>query len=55
MMGISPTAQAIGVIAIQGVTTAFLDAYVKNDPIALEWLGKDASRWIKNRGEIRKK
>jgi dienelactone hydrolase len=52
---ISPTAQAIGVIAIQGVTTAFLDAYVKNDPIAREWLDKDASRWIKDRGEIRKK
>ena len=51
----SLTAHAISVSLIQGVTNAFLDAYLKNDPIAREWLEKDARRWIKDRGEIRRK
>jgi len=51
----SPTSRAIGLTAIQGVTTAFLDAYVKNDSFAQEWLDKDVSRWLGPRGEIRKK
>jgi uncharacterized membrane protein YgcG len=54
-MRFSPTNQAIDVTVIQGVTTAFLDAYLKNDPIAREWLEKDVLRWIKGRGEIKKK
>jgi hypothetical protein len=54
-MPLSPTTQAIGVTVIQGATTAFLDAYVKNDPIAREWLAKDAPRWIKDRGELKEK
>lgn len=53
--GLSPTARAIGMAAIQGVSTAFLDAYVKQDPIAQEWLDRDARRWLRERGEIRKK
>lgn len=53
--GFSPTSRAIGEAAIQGVTTAFLDAYVKQDPIAREWLDKDSSRWLKARGEIRRR
>jgi len=31
---------------IQSVTTAFLDATVKNDPIATEWLTRNAKRWL---------
>ncbi|MCX7174365.1 MAG: hypothetical protein NT159_10670 [Proteobacteria bacterium] len=51
----SPTSLAISDAAIQGVTTAFLDAYVKEDQIAREWLDKDASRWLRDRGEIKRK
>ena len=53
--GLSPTSLAISEAAIQGVTTAFLDAYVKDDSIAREWLDKDASRWLRDRGEIKHK
>jgi len=53
--GLSPTSLAIGEAAIQGVTTAFLDAYVKEDSIAREWLDKGASRWLRDRGEIKRK
>ena len=52
---ISPTSLAISEAAVQGVTTAFLDAYVKQDPVAREWLDRDASRWLKARGEIKRK
>lgn len=52
---LSPTSRAIGLTAIQGVTTAFLDAYVKNDSFAQEWLDKDSRRWLGERGEIQKK
>jgi len=52
---LTATAQAIDVAAIRSVTTAFLDAYVKGDPVAREWLARDASRWIGEHGELRKK
>jgi len=52
---LTPTARAIGVAAIQGVSSAFLDAYMKQDPIAQEWLNKDAKRWLGESGELRKK
>lgn len=52
---LSLTARAIGMAAIQVVSTAFLDAYVKQDPIAQEWLDKDARRWLGDSGEIRKR
>ncbi|MCX7178586.1 MAG: hypothetical protein NTX56_07340 [Proteobacteria bacterium] len=51
----SPTLEALGISAIQGVTTAFLDACVKDDPIAREWLRNDAPRWIREQGEIKEK
>lgn len=51
----SPTDQAMSSALIEGVTTAFLDAYLKGDPIAREWLRKDAGRWIGERGELRRK
>jgi len=53
--GFSPTSLAISEAAIQGVTTAFLDAYVKEDSIAREWLDRGASRWLRDRGEIKRK
>ena len=31
---------------VQGVTTAYLDATVKNDSVAAEWLSHDANRWL---------
>lgn len=31
---------------VQSVTTAFLDATLKGDPVAGEWLARDASRWL---------
>ncbi len=52
---LSPTARAIGIAAIQGVSTAFLDAYVKEDAIAQEWLAKDARRWLRESGEIKQR
>jgi len=52
---LSPTSLAIGEAAIQSVTTAFLDAYVKEDSIAREWLDKGASRWLRERGELKRK
>jgi hypothetical protein len=49
------TANAIGSAAIAGVTTAFLDAYMKNDVVAQEWLEKDAPRWLRDKGEFIRK
>ena len=51
----SPTEKAMNVTLIQGVTTAFLDAYLRHDSTALEWLRQDASRWVGDRGELRRK
>lgn len=53
--GSSPTDRAMSISLIQGVSTAFLDAHLKQDPIAQEWLRKDAPRWIGERGELKKK
>lgn len=53
--GFSLTSLAIGEAAIKGVTSAFLDAYVKEDSVAKEWLDKDASRWLRERGELRRR
>ena len=49
---ISPTELAIAAAAVEGVTTAFLDAFLNNDPIAREWLRKDAARWLAPAGEL---
>lgn len=51
----SPTDRALAATLIEGVSTAFLDAHVRKDPVALEWLQKDARRWIGDRGELRRK
>jgi predicted dienelactone hydrolase len=52
---VSPTDRALHASLIQGITTAFLDTYMKQDAIAKEWLRKDAGRWIGDRGELRRK
>jgi predicted dienelactone hydrolase len=38
---------------VQTVSTAFLDAVVKIDPIAQEWLYRDATRWLADDAEFR--
>jgi dienelactone hydrolase len=53
--GLSPTAMQMRVIAAQEVSTAFLDAYVKDDPLAREWLATNAARWLGTTGELRRK
>jgi len=37
------------------VTTAYLDAFVKNDSVASEWLRKDARRWLADSADLRVK
>lgn len=37
---------------IQSVTTAFLDLTVKNDPVAAEWMVRDARRWIGDSADL---
>ncbi len=36
----------------QNVTTAYLDAVMKDDTVAQEWLAKDARRWLADRGNL---
>ncbi len=38
---------------VQSVSTAFLDAVVKQDSIAREWLYRDATRWLADDAEFR--
>jgi hypothetical protein len=38
---------------VQGLSTAFLDATVKGDPVAREWLERDATRWLDDVGTFR--
>ena len=52
---LTPTARALAVAAVQGISTAFLDSVVKEDVIAREWLRKDANRWLKDTGELKRK
>jgi len=53
--GPSPTELAMGVVAVQVISTAFLDAVMKEDSIAREWLEKDANRWLRDKGELKHK
>ena len=39
----------------KGVSVAFLDAMVKGDPVAREWLRKDARRWLGDLAELSSK
>ncbi len=51
----SPTQRAIMCIAIQQVTTAFLNAYIKKDQLSLEWLKKDVRPWLNKMGQLKEK
>jgi dienelactone hydrolase len=53
--GISPTQRAMTEVAIEQVTTAFLNAYIKNDQLSSEWLRKDAQSWLDKSGELKQK
>jgi dienelactone hydrolase len=54
--GGSSSAQRTKEVAqVQGVTTAFLDAFVKNDPIALEWLSRNAKPWLGETADLQSK
>lgn len=53
-MWISNSSDMIGV-AIQQVTTAFLNAYIKKDQISLGWLKRDAQPWLYNIGQLKGK
>lgn len=43
------------IASVQGVSTAFLDATVKGDPIAREWLARDAARWLADSAKLQVK
>lgn len=53
--GLSASERQMRIIAAQDVSTAFLDAYLKGDPLAREWLAVDAARWLGRTGELRQK
>jgi dienelactone hydrolase len=53
--GSSPTERAIMEVAIAQVTTAFLNAYIKNDKFSLDWLKKDAQPWLNKIGQLKEK
>jgi len=42
-------------IAAQDISTAFLDAFVKDDPTARDWLAARAPRWLGDNGGLRQK
>ncbi|HEX3142053.1 MAG TPA: hypothetical protein VHQ87_18495 [Rhizobacter sp.] len=42
----------LGRIAIQSLSTAFIDAYVRDDSLARDWLAADAQRWLGKSGEL---
>ena len=49
----SPTTLQMRLQAIQDVSTAFLDATLKDDALAREWLDRDAPRWLAGQGTLR--
>ena len=51
----SSARRAIDVVQVQSVTTAFLDATVKNDPIGSEWLSRNAKRWLGSSADLESK
>ncbi|MEX8505241.1 hypothetical protein [Leptothrix ochracea] len=51
----SEGALTLRLTAAQGITTAFLDAHVKGDALAREWLATDAPHWLGGLGELRHK
>jgi len=52
---LSSSALQMRLIAARDVSTAFLDAYVKGDARAREWLADDAKQWLGTTGELRRR
>ncbi len=53
--GSSPTQRAIMEVSIAQITTAFLNAHVKNDKFSQEWLKRDAQPWLNKVGQMKEK
>ncbi len=53
--GLSASVQQMRLIVAQDVSTAFLDAHVKNDELARNWLASGASRWLAAGAALRQK
>ena len=53
--GGSPTQRATMKVAIEQVTTAFLNAHIKDDKYSQEWLKKDAQPWLDKIGQLKEK
>jgi hypothetical protein len=49
---VPPEAWADRLNRVERVTTAYLDAMVKSDPVAQEWLDRDATRWLGDSAEL---
>ncbi len=52
---ISLTRRAMMEVAIDQVTTAFLNAYIKNDRFSQDWLKNDAGPWLDKIGQLEEK
>jgi len=52
---LSATGSELRLIATRAVSTAFLDAYVKDDPMAREWLNAGAAGWLGTTGDLRQR
>jgi dienelactone hydrolase len=50
-----PGALQMRMIALEDVSTAFLDAYLRGDPLAREWLTRNAKQWLGAAGDLRRK
>jgi hypothetical protein len=42
-------------VVSEQATTAFLNAYIKNDQLSLEWLNKGAQPWLGKVGQLKGK
>jgi hypothetical protein len=49
---VPPEAWADRLNRVERVTTAYLDVMVKSDPVAQEWLDRDATRWLGDSAEL---
>lgn len=47
--------RAMEITQVQAVTTAYLDAVVADDPLALEWLKRNAQHWLGDSAELASK
>ena len=52
---VGPTQRAMMEVAIEQISTAFLNAYIKSDQMAIEWLKKDTRTWLYNLGTLKQK